>query len=129
MHNEQALPAHYEEWEDYAAGMYENRYNKNTMSEAVRVLEQPLLFRRILRDVAEDWPIATKHHLSDFCKNHQPWCGRMACAYEVGASIREVNEAWKFLSCQQREAANQVADEFTYRWRKEHLAGQIELPI
>lgn len=127
MHNETAQPSAYTEWEDYAAGMYENRFNKNTMSEAVRILENPKHFARILRDVAEDWPTATAQHLSDACKNHQPWCGRLASAYEVGASIREVNEAWKFLSCQQREEANRVADEFTYRWRKEHLAGQLAL--
>lgn len=129
MHNLQVQPSHYRLWEDYRAGMYAPTFNKNRMSEAVRILEDPQMFRRILRDVAEDWPFATAQHLSDFCKNHQPWCGRMACSYEVGATIREVNEAWAFLSCMQRESANAVADSFTYAWRAENLRGQMSWTV
>lgn len=125
MHNIQALPSHYTLWEDYRAGLYAKTFNKNTMSDVIRLLEDPVLFRRVLRDVADDWPFATSHHLSDFCKNHQPWCGRLAASFEVGATIREVNEAWSFLSCMQREAANAVADSFTYDWRRTHLQGQL----
>lgn len=125
MHNLQVQPSHYRLWEDYRAGMYQTRTNEDTISEAIVVLTNPTWFREALLAVAKEWPLATSQHLSDFCKNHQPWCGRLATCFEVGATIKETNEAWKFLTWQQREAANAVADSFTFAWRTEHLQGQL----
>ena len=125
MHNLQVIPSHYVMWEDYRNGLYQRRCDPAQIEEAVAVLERPDRFAAVLAEVAEEWPFAASQHLSDFCKNHQPWCGRLACNYETGATITETNEAWAFLNCAQRERANAVADSFTYAWRQTHLQGQM----
>ena len=125
MHNPQAQLSPYTDWEDYQAGMYRPRHDAEHVEMAIGVLSNPNRFADSLHDAAEAWPIAASHHLSDFCKNHQPWCGRLACAFEVDATIKETTAAWGFLHAPQQIRANAVADSFTYQWRALHLKGQL----
>ena len=86
--------SHYESWEHWIAGMFGPTLREPVVGECVSLLMSPEAFEAVLAEVAAEWPNAVAQHLSNANQNHQPWCGRLACGYEFGASIREVNHAW-----------------------------------
>jgi hypothetical protein len=119
---------HYLLWEDWRNGLYGNFHRDTIIGDSVMLLASPE-FANVLTEVAEHWPIATAQHLSDVYRNHQPWCGRAACCFEFGATIREVNTAWATLDHRQQVDANRIADGFTYAWRSMNMEGQMQWPI
>jgi hypothetical protein len=121
--------SHYESWEHWIAGMFGPTLRDPVVGECISLLMSPEAFESVLEEVAVEWPNAVAQHLSNANQNHQPWCGRLACGYEFGASIREVNHAWFALGGEDQARANAVADRFTLSWRAANLDGQIGLPI
>jgi hypothetical protein len=124
-----AIHHHYLLWEDWRNGMHGNSYRDTVISDSAMLLSQPSIFAEVLNEVGKDWPIATAQNLSNIYRNHQPWCGRAACSYEFGATIREVNTAWADLNAARQVAANLTADTFTYTWRTANMKGQMQWPI
>ncbi len=124
----ETLHFHYLLWEDWRNGMYARLQRDHTIGDCVTLLSSPA-FGEALGEVIQQWPVATAQNLSNVYKNHQPWCGRAACSYEFGATISEVNEAWKLLSFEQRLKANEIADQYTYLWRTSKMRGQMSWPV
>jgi hypothetical protein len=123
------LYSHYEQWEDWHNGLYGSLLREDRIGDSMELLSNPPLFADVLWNVREEWPRATAQHLSNRDKNHRPWCGRLACNYEHGATIPEVNAAWSELTYAERIEADEVADYFTELWRSRTLFGQIGLPL
>ncbi len=120
---------HYLLWEDWRNGLHGTAFRETVIGDCVTLLSEPSIFGEVLTEVASEWPVATAQNLSNIYRNHQPWCGRAACSYEFGATIREVNEAWAALDAKQQTAANTAADQFTYMWRTLNMEGQMSWPI
>lgn len=121
--------SHYQSWEHWQSGLFDPMLRESVVGECVALLMSPEAFRLALEDAAREWPNAVAQHLSNANQNHQPWCGRIACGFEFGATIREVNNAWFELGHEDQAAANRVADAFTLEWRTANLGGQIGLPL
>jgi NAD-dependent oxidoreductase involved in siderophore biosynthesis len=121
--------SHYLFWEDWQNGLYGTAERYETAMQARDLLADPNRFSATLHNVAQDWPIATAQNLANVIRNHQPWCGRSAACYEHGATWKETNLGWWELTPDQRLVANEVADMFTYEWRRNHLPGQLGLFI
>ncbi len=126
--NPEGVYFHYLLWEDWRNGLYGSAHRETIIGDSVSLLVAPDVFLRVLDEVASEWPVATAQNLSNVYRNHQPWCGRAACSFEFGATVREVNTAWSELSHDQRSAANQIADRFTYEWRATNMLGQMRWP-
>lgn len=120
---------HFEVWEDWRNGMYATLLREEQVDQSRELLADPGEFAVVLLDVAQAWPKATAHNLSNPYRNHQPWCGRAACSLSFGATITETNKAWFELTPQERINANLIADRFTYQWRQQFLPGQIAMDI
>lgn len=127
--NPDAMHFHYLLWEDWRNGLYGNSFREPVIGDCVTLLSESGMFGKVLNEVTNQWPIATAQNLSNVYRNHQPWCGRAACSYEFGATIREVNEAWSLLDPHQQIAANTTADQITYMWRSANMEGQMSWPI
>lgn len=109
--------------------MYGSSVRDTVIGDTHGLLATPELFSEVLTTVGREWPIATAQNLSDVYRNHQPWCGRAASCYEFGATISEVNEAWKQLTAGEQVRANRIADEFTFSWRSINMLGQMRWPV
>ena len=115
---------HYQEWEDWHAGMYQRNLSPTRTSEAVAILSTPPLFYAYAERVTKEWPNATAHNLTNTYANHQPWIGRAACCLATAATIRDTTSAWVALPRSTQLVANHVADHICHTWRQHHMKGQ-----
>ncbi len=115
---------HYQEWEDWHAGMYQRNLSPTRTSEAIAILSTPPLFYVYAERVTEEWPNATAHNLTNTYANHQPWIGRAACCLKAGATIMDTSAAWIQLAGSTQAAANAVADHICDTWRTKTMKGQ-----
>lgn len=121
---------HYSLWEDWHAGLYSNRYGGSlVVDRVVALLSDPGAFWLAMATVAEAWPVATIHNLSNESRNHRPWLGRAAGCHQHQASLIDTNAAWALLSASVQDRANREADRFCFEWRSGNLAGQLVLAI
>ena len=112
---------HYDKWEDYHAGMYnEDKTDRQTrVFRAARILGSPTLCRRAMENVISEWKIATEYNLSNAEINRKAWLGQAACCCFAGIHEDETREAWGMLSDRERVQANMIASEIINRWLKE----------
>ena len=127
--NPGSMHFHYLLWEDWRNGLHGSAFRDSVIGDCAGLLMETSTFGSVLDEVAKEWPISTAQNLSNVYHNHQPWCGRAACCYEFGATIREVNEAWTTLTPGQQIQANRTADMFTYMWRSTNMEGQMSWPV
>ena len=112
---------HYDKWEDYHAGMYnEDKTDRQTrVFRAARILGSTTLCRRAMEKVISEWKIATEYNLSNAEINRKAWLGQAACCCFAGIHEDETREAWGMLSDRERVQANMIASEIINRWLKE----------
>lgn len=110
---------HYTMWEDFQNGMYneEKEGRAERVQQAVSLLSDlPLLYVQMSR-VTHEWRYATEQNLTNSGINHQAFLGQTACSIWKGIKEDETREAWGKLTCEQRYAANRVADKVFSEWR------------
>jgi len=79
------------------------------------------MYGLFMRRVVNQWKQSCEHNLSARNQNRQAWVGHAACALAFNCPEDVVREAWRYLSDDQRSAANAVADEAILQWEKNHL--------
>lgn len=115
---------HYEKWEDYKNGMYEEKRDSNKMNriiESTILLSTPELLYLAMKNVSQKWINSSEVNLSNRSCNRRAWLGQAACNYDIGAVESEVREAWGMLSQEERDKANSTADKVIEEWEKEYL--------
>ena len=114
---------HYEKWEDFQNGMYEEDKSGRTerVQEAVRILSDTSLLYECMKRVTEEWTHATEQNLSNNMYGHRAFLGQTACNIYAGIHEDETREAWGMLTDQQRIAANRVADRVFSEWESDFL--------
>lgn len=125
---------HYDTWEDYHNGMYDE--DKNGRSErikkAIELLSNEILCYEFMTRVTKEWTHATEQNLSNNSINHQAFLGQTACSLYAGVHEDETREAWGYLTNIQRYKANKVADlvykEWYERYEREHK-GEYQLNL
>jgi len=109
--------APYTDWEDFKAGMYGNEVKINQIELSKRLLQNP---KNAMMRVIAEWPIASKHNLTNAGSNRKSWLGQAACCIECVSTEFETRLAWKELSKEQQSFANQCADEVIEIWEKQN---------
>lgn len=102
---------HYEEWEDYKCGMYDELkegrdYRVNL---AVNLLSNPDLCLKFMRLVVKRWKIACEQVLTNQAINRKSWLGQAACCLYAGIKEDETRTAWWKLTSDQQTTANEIA--------------------
>lgn len=104
----------YWDWEDFQNGMYtyENKEEAVTLIGIAKdLLSSPVDFGEGAREMIFNWPKATAHNLTNRSINRKAWIGHATCCF-----IHDVPEvltriAWSELTQEQRDKANQIAEE------------------
>lgn len=101
------------EWEDYQNGMYSDNLKSHSNTEinlAVALLSDPVEFERIALELTQAWPICTRQNLTNTSCNRKAWIGQAAVNYKHDIQESTTRLAWKMLTADQRNNANNVAN-------------------
>lgn len=113
---------HYDLWEDYHAGMYDE--DKDGRGERVKraayILGTPSVCQEAMQKVIDEWDISTKYNLSNAEINRKAWLGQAACCCFGGVHEDETREAWGLLTDSQRKTANAIANEIIKKWLQQY---------
>lgn len=114
---------HYEEWEDYQNGMYnESKYGrKSRVNRAFDILSNQDNCRELMETVITCWPVATMQNLSNISCNRCAWLGQAACNIIDSVKEDETREAWRMMKYEQRNKANEIAEEIIKGWESVYV--------
>lgn len=113
---------HYEKWEDFQNGMYneEKEGRQERVQKAVSILTDEDLLYQMMSAVTHEWKYATEQQLTNTRANPQSFLGQTACCYCAGIHEDETREAWGKLTPEQRYKANAIADRVYKEWRERY---------
>lgn len=117
----------YELWEDYQNGMYRNRNDgeqEMRIEQAVFLFKDETKLKEEMRYVALNWKIAAAVNFTNPSVNHQAWLGQASCCHYCGCGDFETIEAWHRLTDNERQKANDIADEVYEEWKGEYEESQ-----
>lgn len=119
---------HYEEWEDYKCGLYDElkEGRANRVELARYLLSNPTICERWMRETVKRWKIATEQVFSNIHQNRKAWLGQAACCLFAGVKEDETREAWWLLTDQERNTANAIAETVIRDWENERLPSMPE---
>lgn len=112
--------AHYEDWEDWKAGLYRavpSQLFDELRDRAADLLADPTGLEYRMRAVVDDWPTATRVVFTNPSRNHRAWLGQAACCHHSTAPEYVTRAAWRTLDPIQQGRANSVADAVIADWR------------
>ena len=99
------------EWEDFQAGLYENRPAQDDLIDnSETLLSDPDEFFEVANEMIREWPNAALQNLVHIVTGQQAWIGQASCCYAHGATSEETRQAWGRLSNDIQRRANLVAD-------------------
>lgn len=114
----------YWKWEDFQNGMYEvpaSREMPALAQAAKSLLGDAAFFQTVCRRMVEAWPVAASVNLTNKNANRRAWMGQAACSYHAKVPETATRLAWKELSNDQREAANEAAERVINEYERKGL--------
>lgn len=108
-------------WEDYKNGLYildTIEDSDKLIIKCANLLKDCKRFYDVMKLVIKDWKIATEVNLSNVNRNRQAWLGQASCCYMFKAPEYITKIAWKMLSKNQQDNANNTADVIINNWEK-----------
>lgn len=117
--NKYAHPYHL--WEDYLNGMFNDDIRYEKVQSAISILGEPERCRNAMNRVVTEWKYATQTNLLSDVKfrfsSNRSWLGAACCNIQDGCTISEVRNAWWLLTEEQRDVANEIADEIIAEYK------------
>lgn len=111
--------ADYRDWEDYKNGMW-RKINSDEepelLQKAIEFTGNHELYGASMLRVIKEWPVSSKHNLTNVGMNRRAWIGHAAVCLAINVPEHIVRQAWWHLSDEQRIAANHVADLAIAEW-------------
>jgi len=99
----------WDNWEDYAAGLYGRSFRPGAILDSVRLLSSADEFAETAREMIRAWPGAAAHNLRLLRTGCRAWVGQSSCCYHHGATAIETAAAWGRLSNVTQDRANKIA--------------------
>lgn len=78
-------------------------------------------FYRVAKWMMLAFPYACEHNLTNPAMNRIAYIGQASCFYAYGITEEEVRKAWRFLSEEQRNEANETAGKALEEWENEYI--------
>lgn len=110
---------HYEAWEDYPAGFYDNISGKNKQEMIKSVIElfsAPEKTEKLMREVVLKWPNSCEHNLTNPAMNRVAYLGQAACCINAGVPCTVTMEAWNLVPKEYRDIADSIAEKIIKEW-------------
>lgn len=86
---------------------------------AIKFTGNAPLYGESMRKVTREWRYSCEHNLSNKTQNRRAWLGHAACAYAFDCPEDIVREAWQHLTQEQRDAADEQAEQAIKEWEDE----------
>lgn len=110
----------YWKWEDYKAGMW-LKEDKERLSEAIEFTADHKIYGEAMREVVSLWSNTMINSLTNPSINQRAFVGHCAVCYRLGISERTTRKAWKYLTQNQRDLADNEAQQTINEWRIKYL--------
>ena len=117
----QRIYHHWELWEDYKFGFYNNpsESKKSYLSEKVIEMFSNIdLTEEYMNMVIYQWPISCEHNLSNKSMNRIAYLGQAACCIYANVPFMITMRAWNILTEDQRNTADLIAKKIIQKWEK-----------
>jgi hypothetical protein len=101
---------HYKNWEDWKAGMYLSRVDKDKALQCAELLSNQSTFLDVAMRMISTWDIASAVNLSNNSRNRQAWIGQASCCFALGANENTTIMGWRMMSEESQKQANETAD-------------------
>lgn len=114
---------HYEEWESYQCGMYDElKDGRDCRIElAQKLLGNPTVCEKFMREVVKRWKVSCEQVFTNLSINRRAWLGQAACCLYAGVKEDETRAAWWKLTEEERITANSIADKVISDYENERL--------
>lgn len=112
---------HYSEWEDYINGMWRKLASSeedSMLKLAIYFTGNHLLYGKWMISAVDQWPITCEHNLSDLSQNRRAFIGHCAACLGIGSPEYITRMAWGYLTREQQDSANAMADIAIKRWEE-----------
>jgi hypothetical protein len=109
----------YNKWEDWQNGMYSTKNtdnDKNLIREARMLLSSSSGFCEVAEKMVDKWQYSSEQNLTDRSRNRRAWIGQASCCFGLGASEQLTKIAWRKLSQERQNVANNVAEFVIKNW-------------
>lgn len=93
-----------------------NDEEKYMLGLCVEFMSDTIEFSRYMLEVSERWVNSMQHNLTNTSKNRKSFLGQCACCYAIDCPEKITKKAWKMLTQDQREKANEAAQKVVENW-------------
>lgn len=114
---------HYEKWEDFKCGFYDNVSGKNKdelIKKVIELFSNPELTETYMRKVINEWIYSCEHNLSNISLNRIAYLGQGACCLYAGIPSTITMEAWSKVNKSDRDKADEIAETILKEWEVEY---------
>lgn len=118
---------HYEELEEYHAGMWRierGEARKGHLLAAANLMRDSDLFKAAMVRALDEWPLSTEVALTADAVNKIAWLGHAGCCLGVGSPEEATRAGWHTLNQSEQDEANATArdvlDIWEVRYAKSH---------
>jgi len=123
---------HWEVWEDYKHGFYDNISGKNKellLSKVVELFSSKELTEKYMKKVIKEWIFSCEHNLTNISMNRVAYLGQSACCLFAGCTSSIVMEGWHLVSKENRDIADSIAKNIINDWEKKQKTRQLCLKL
>lgn len=120
----------YYNWEDYKNGMWSTvngKERKILLKKAFEFTGNAKIYGSFMKKVIVEWPIACEHHLTNTSSNRRAWIGHAACSMALGCPEDITRQAWGYLTTQQQDEANHMAQVAIAEWESNYVRENSQL--
>jgi len=123
---------HYENWEDWKVGFYNNCSGKEKpikINQVLKMFNSKKLTEKYMNEVIDNWKYSCEHNFTNNTINQIAYLGQAACCLykEIPATI--TMEAWSLLDVKVRDRSDMIALKTIKKWTAKNKNIQLCLNI
>jgi hypothetical protein len=123
---------HYERWEDWKLGFYDNcsgAEKKEKIQKVVEMFESEELTTEYMNRVIEEWKYSCEHNLTNESINKIAYIGQAACCIYAKIPNSVTMEAWSLLSKDVQQRSDNIAKRVIEKWKQNNRLIQLCLNL
>ena len=116
---------HYKLCEEYQTNMWKQvpvADRQSYQDKSAKLMLDCVVFEAAMKKAVDEWPYSCEANLTASSINHQAWMGHAGCAINHNAPEDITRLAWRTLTQDQQDLANQAADNAIAYWKGKYCA-------
>lgn len=118
----------YHLWEDHKLGFYDNcsgGIKQEYIEKIIEMFSDQDKTREYMMRVVNTWQYSLEHNLTNSSINKVAYLGQSACCLYCGAPSTVTMEAWRLVSLENRDKADEIAMECIKKWEEQNKTIQL----